>query len=99
YVTDGHEYSDDQLGAMTIVLDNLLHKKKIQPIVVVFVDTRNPDDLAINRRSDQFAVNKKYLDFFIQTLIPEVESTYKVAKTATQRGILGTSLGGLNATY
>jgi len=99
YVTDGHEYSDAQLGAMPIVLDNLLHQKKIQPLVVVFVDTRNPDDLAVNRRSDQFAVNRKYLDFFTETLIPEVEATYKISKMATQQGILGTSLGGLNAAY
>ncbi len=99
YVTDGHEYSDDQLGSTIIVLDNLLHQKKIKPIIVVFVDPRNPDDLGINRRSDQFAVNEKYLAFFTETLIPEVESNYKVQQSAKQRGILGTSLGGLNAAY
>tara|TARA_R110002096_G_scaffold434360_2_gene655694 strand:- start:7381 stop:8613 length:1233 start_codon:yes stop_codon:yes gene_type:complete len=99
YVTDGHEYSDDQLGSSVVVLDNLLHQKKIKPVIVVFVDPRNPDDEAINRRSDQFAVNEKYLVFFTETLIPEIESKYKVLKNANQRGILGTSLGGLNAAY
>lgn len=99
YVTDGHEYSDAQLGAMPTILDNLLHQNKIQPLVVVFIDARNPDDLAINRRSDQFAVNRKYLAFFTETLIPEVDGAYKISKKAVQRGILGTSLGGLNATY
>ncbi len=99
YVTDGHEYSDDQLGSSIVVLDNLLHQKKIKPIIVVFVDPRNPDDVAINRRSDQFAVNEKYLAFFTETLIPEIESKYNVQQDAKQRGILGTSFGGLNATY
>ncbi|MBN1639444.1 MAG: hypothetical protein JW866_10780, partial [Ignavibacteriales bacterium] len=42
YVTDGHEYSNDLLGSMIIVLDNLIADKKIQPIIAVFIDPRDP---------------------------------------------------------
>jgi enterochelin esterase-like enzyme len=35
----------------------------------------------------------------VEELIPEIENTYKVISNADNRAILGTSLGGLNATY
>ena len=32
YVTDGHEYSDDRLGAALIVLDNLIYDGRAAPV-------------------------------------------------------------------
>lgn len=99
YVLDGQEYADDKLGTSVIMLDNLIHLKKIKPIVAVFVDPRNLDDLDTNRRTTEFGTNQEYNDFFIKELIPRIKSEYKVSEKRTKTALLGTSLGGLNTTY
>ncbi|HRG11559.1 MAG TPA: alpha/beta hydrolase-fold protein, partial [Cyclobacteriaceae bacterium] len=70
YVTDGYEYLHPQLGNMTTTLDNLIHSQKIQPVIAVFVDNREPVNRANNRRMNELAMNSKYLDFFANELIP-----------------------------
>jgi enterochelin esterase family protein len=84
---------------MVTVLNNLIHCNKIQPIVVVFVDQRNPINRAENRRMRDLAMNSNYLNFYLDELVPEIERNYTVEKDAAQRGIMGTSMGGLNAAY
>lgn len=98
YVTDGSEYLDPRLGNMARVLDNLLADKRIQPLRVVFVDARDPSNTVINRRMQEMSLNEKYLAFFADELIPAVESS-AASQLNGQRGILGTSLGGLNSAY
>jgi enterochelin esterase family protein len=99
YVTDGYEYLHPQLGNMAVILDNLIAEKKIKPLVAIFVDHREPINRSNNKRMMELAMNNTYLDFFVNELIPLVEKKYKVASTANQRAILGTSMGGLTATY
>lgn len=98
YVTDGHEYSDDRLGSMIIVLDNLIAEKKINPIIAVFIDPRDPSTLN-NKRMDQYIINAKYADFVASELVPEIDSLYRTKNDPAFRAILGTSLGGLNSAY
>lgn len=99
YVTDGSEYSDDSLGAMIIMLDNLTHLNKVEPVVAVFVSPIDPDDEGSNRRTDEMGLNPQYLGFFVKELIPKIDTNFKTNPTAGARAILGTSLGGLNSTY
>ncbi len=99
YVTDGHEYSDDKLGAMVIVLDNLIHSGAIQPIIAVFVDPRNPGNLSENRRMQEYTGNIKFANFLADELVPVIDANYRTSQTADARGILGTSLGGWNSAY
>lgn len=99
YVTDGYEYLHPQLGKMTTVLDNLIYERKIKPIIGIFVDNREPVNRANNRRMSELAMNAKYLDFFVRELIPHIELTYSVSSDAQSRAIIGTSMGGLTATY
>ncbi len=99
YVTDGYEYLHPKLGNIITVLDNLIEDKKIKPIVAVFIDHRSPIDRSNNRRMQELAMNAKYLDFFTQELIPQIESKYAVIQDARHRAIMGTSMGGLTATY
>lgn len=99
YVTDGYEYLHPKLGNMNTVLDNLIEDKKITPVIAVFIDHRAPVDRSNNRRMQELAMNSKYLDFFTQELIPQIESGYPVNKDAQHRAIMGTSMGGLTATY
>ncbi len=99
YILDGQEYSDDRLGASVIVLDNLIHLKKITPIVAVYIDPRDPEDQETNRRGEEFGTNPDYNDFIIKELMPRIESDFKVSTKKKDTALLGTSLGGLNTTY
>jgi len=99
YVTDGHEYADDKLGAMQIVLDNLIYSAEIQPIIAVFIDPRNPNDLSSNRRGSEYITNIKFANFVADELVKEIDSKYKTNTSPTARAILGTSLGGWNSAF
>lgn len=99
YVTDGYEYMHPQLGNMITVLDNLIAEKKMAPIMAVFVDNREPVNRQNNRRMKELAMSAIYLDFFVKELIPEIEKNYPAAADAKKRAIIGTSMGGLTATY
>ncbi|QSE96232.1 alpha/beta hydrolase-fold protein [Fulvivirga lutea] len=99
YCTDGNEYTHPQLGAMVEILDNLIEQKKIEPVIVVFIDPRDPSNPQHNRRMDEYNLNEKFLSFVTQELVPQIDSTYKTAKDRAHRTIMGTSMGGLNASF
>lgn len=99
YTTDGQEYAGEELGKTPIVLDNLILLGKIEPVITVFIEPINPNNPTENKRQSELGNNEAYLSFFIEELIPEIEANYKVNPTKEARVILGTSLGGLNATY
>lgn len=99
YVTDGYEYMHDRLGNMIVILDNLIHLKKIEPVIAVFIDHREPINRSNNRRMQELAVNENYLAFFTNELLPAIEKKYPVSKDPKQRAIIGTSMGGLSAAY
>lgn len=96
--TDGHEYSNARLGAVNIVADNMIADKKIEPIIVVFVDPRDPKN-AQNKRQSEYVANDKFVQFLSFELLHYLENNYSISKMANQRAILGTSLGGLNSAY
>ncbi|NOT73321.1 MAG: hypothetical protein HOP08_00235 [Cyclobacteriaceae bacterium] len=99
YVTDGYEYMMPELGNMIPVLDNLIVDKKIKPIIAVFVDHREPVNRSNNRRMEELNLNEKYLKFFVDELIPDVENNFPVKAEAKDRAIMGTSMGGLTSAY
>lgn len=99
YVTDGYEYLHPQLGNMPTILDNLIADKKIVPVIAVFIDHREPANRTNNRRMQELVMNESYLDFFVNEFIPMVEERYPADKIATHRAVLGSSVGGLNATF
>ncbi len=100
YVTDGHEYADDRLGAMTSVLDNLIDSGELRPVIAVFIDPRDPNT-GTNRRGDQLGGSGKaaFSDFIADELVPYVDANYRTIDEADQRVILGTSLGGLFSAF
>ena len=95
FVTDGPMYVDR--GRVPRVLDRLIRQQRIEPVIAVFVDARDPDDATINRRNEQFACNEDYYRFFADELIPAIEKAHPVGKNRNRRTILGVSFGGLNA--
>jgi enterochelin esterase-like enzyme len=99
YVTDGHEYSNEVMGSMLTVLDNLIFNETIQPIIAVFIDPRNPSNLSENRRGSQYTGNIKFANFVADELVPVIDAAYKTNSNPTARAILGTSLGGWNSAF
>lgn len=99
YTTDGDEYSDDRLGSMIIVLDNLIYWKTIRPIIAVFISPIDPHNNSSNRRMSEYNLNSSFASFVAKELVPVIDSTYKTSPHADDRAILGTSLGGLNSAY
>ena len=96
--TDGHEYSNSRLGAVNVVADNMINDNLITPLIIVFVDPRDPKS-AQNKRQTEYVANDKFVQFLGVELLQYLENNYAVTTQANQRAILGTSLGGLNSAY
>ncbi|NNF57029.1 MAG: hypothetical protein HKN04_02200, partial [Rhodothermaceae bacterium] len=99
YVTDGHEYSDDRLGAARIVLDNLIDDGRAAPAIAVFVDPRAVGNPSNNQRSEQYVQNPDFAAFIAEELVPAIDAAYRTQPDRDHRAILGTSLGGLFSAY
>lgn len=95
FITDGPGYIKQ--GRVPKVLDRLIDSAMINPIIAVFVDSRDPDDLKVNRRNQEFFCNVDYLRFYADELIPVIEQAYPIRREREKRTILGVSFGGLNA--
>ena len=94
YVTDGQMYL--QQGNFKAVLDSAIETGLIQPLLVVFLDSRNPDRLEENRRNSQFMCNADFAKFFATELVPAISQEQPVSQSRSDRVILGLSFGGLN---
>jgi enterochelin esterase-like enzyme len=99
YITDGYEYLHERLGNMLPILNNLIAQKKIEPVIAIFIDHREPVNRSNNRRMQELAMNSKYLGFFETEFIPHIESKYPAISQPEKRAILGTAMGGLTAAY
>lgn len=99
YVTDGHEYADERLGAMIQVLDQMMYAGLMEPIIAVFIDPRDPENLSHNRRMDEYRANIRFANFVADELVPHIDSHYRTRPQAMHRAIMGTSLGGWNAAF
>jgi enterochelin esterase family protein len=99
YFTDGYEYLHPRMGNALLVLNNLIGLNLIRPVMAVFVDHREPANRANNRRMEELNMNPRYLSFFTEELLPEIEANYRVSRKSEDRAIVGTSMGGLSAAY
>jgi len=95
YIADGQWYLS--AGNMADVLDAEISSGRIKPIIAIFVDNRNPDNLDENRRNQQFFCNEKYASFYQNELVPAIAANYPTSKNRKDRVIQGLSFGGYNA--
>ncbi|MEP3890361.1 MAG: alpha/beta hydrolase-fold protein [Hellea sp.] len=95
YITDGAAYA--KKGRMIKALNDGITEGKIKPVIAIFVDARNPDNLKNNRRNEQFFCEQNYVDFFTTELIPAIDKGYSTSALREHRVILGVSFGGFNA--
>jgi enterochelin esterase-like enzyme len=99
YVTDGQNYLDETLGKMVTVLDNLIEDAIINPLIVVFLDPRDPGNLSNDRRGMEYRNNINFVNYITQELIPDIDGSYKTNTSSDARAILGASYGGYNAEF
>ncbi len=69
------------------VIDNLLDSLKIQPVIAVFVTPNN--------RNEEYAgsIRNQYRLFFVNELVPYIDSLYKTKSDPKERLVLGASYG------
>ena len=86
YFQDGSEYIS--LGRAVNVIDNLLDSSKIQPVIGVFVTPNN--------RNEEYAgsLRNQYRLFFVNELVPFIDSLYNTKQDPVERLVLGDSYGG-----
>ena len=86
YFQDGSSYTD--WGSVINVIDNLIASKKIEPIIAVFVV---PND---RNQEYAFSLRNLYSQFFVDELVPFIDSTYRIINQANKRLVMGDSYGG-----
>jgi enterochelin esterase family protein len=89
-LNDGFEYIYG-LSA-TLLLDNLIYEKQIQPIVAVFIESKD-------NRFEMLSCNENFTKFVSEEIVTHIRKTYNVSYKAEDSIIGGLSLGGLAAAY
>lgn len=84
-VHDGTDYQ--RFSAFKIVLDNLIHRLEIPPMIVVFTD---PGD-----RLHEYAADPRHAKHIVEEVVPAVEERYPLEERALSRCIMGASFGGV----
>lgn len=88
-VLDGFDYL--KFAGMRVVLDNLIHRLEIPPLVAAF--TQSSD------RVREYAANPQHARFLVQDLVPAVEREAPLRRDAASRGLMGASLGGVASLF
>lgn len=88
-------YVHDGMWAMYLrpfinVLDNLIHDRKIEPVVVVFVAFED-------RWNEYVTQSAEYAELIVNKLIPFIAENFQVSNSSHRRGIMGASAGGHSA--
>ena len=109
----GDEDAWATLGRACQILDNLIAQGKAVPMIVVMPNA-NPNQLAApdvmeaipgatvmqqDQESDEFHSGGNYVKDLVGSIIPYVESHYKVVKNKNSRAIAGLSMGGIYTLY
>lgn len=86
-VHDGEDYL--RFSSLQIVLDNLIHRLEIQPLVVALI--QSPDRLR------EYGADERHGRFLAHELVPLLESMYPLVGTPSARGLMGASFGAVAA--
>ena len=99
---DGNGYAGNNIR-IPVVFDNLIAKKQLPPMIGIFI---NPGVLpalseqAQNRYERIFqydSLTPRFSSFLVEELIPEVGKRYNLSTDPNDRGIAGSSTGGVGA--
>lgn len=84
-VHDGDDFL--RFADLKVVLDNLIHRLEIQPMVCALTTSHD--------RLVEYANDERHSRFLVDELVPFVESQYSIRGQATSRGVLGASFGAI----
>ena len=77
------------------ILDNLIHAKRIPPMIAVLVDS-----IGFQSRNNDFVLNsEKFLEFIQKELLPWIQSNYKITINSRNNVVSGESASGFYAFY
>ena len=99
---DGAGYAGNNVR-VPVVIDNLIAKRELPPMAAIFIDPGIMPSLsaeAQNRYERIFeydSLTPRFANFLVDELIPEVSRTVNLSKDPNDRGIAGTSTGGVGA--
>ncbi len=103
-IQDGAGFvSDTGVWRAPIVFDNLIHKGQMPVTIGIFINpgvmpALSPDAQArFNRSYEYDAMNDRYAQFLIDEILPEVGKQYNLSMNPNDRGLAGSSSGGIAA--
>lgn len=82
-VHDGPDYV--KFASLRTVLDNLIHRLEIQPLVVALIQSPN--------RLQEYADDERHAGFLADELVPALEARYPLVAQPTARCLMGASFG------
>ena len=92
YVHDGSEFIS--LANMTNVLDYLIWKGNITPVIAVFIPPVSGEE-----RISEYNPNEKFAEFISTNVVSFIDSTYSTIQSPESRAMMGVSLGALISAY
>jgi gluconolactonase len=99
---DGSGYAGDNVR-VPVVLDNLIARRELPPMAAIFIDPgvlHALSDQAQNRYERIFeydSLTGRFAEFLVHDLIPDVAMRYNLSTDPNDRGIAGSSTGGVGA--
>lgn len=102
---DGHTYvKEDGDFHVPIVLDNLIYKGHIPPMIGIFINPGHKEKelpknawRGNNRSFEYDTLSDQYARFLLDEILPEVGKTHRLTNDPDQRAICGISSGGICA--
>jgi len=86
-----------------VVLDNLIHKKEVPAMIGIFINpgvmpARSAEQQGRYNRSFEYdALGPRYARFLVEEILPEVGKKYNLSANPDDRGLMGSSSGGIAA--
>lgn len=97
YLNDGYDYVE--FAATPYVLDSMIEKNKIEPIIAVFITPPNRLEPKVPNRMTEYGMNDDYVRFLTEELVPFIDENYFTLRDKRSRLIAGSSYGGLISFY
>jgi enterochelin esterase-like enzyme len=86
---DGSDYL--RYAALRTVLDNLITRHEVAPVIVAFVDG--------GARNIEYGAHPDHPRFIVDEVLPAIEARYRIEPGAENRGLMGASFGAVASAW
>jgi len=97
YFHDAKDYIE--FAVTPAVLNYLIEKKEIEPLIAVFVNPPNLHQPKFPNRSTEYGLNDDYVKFFTEEVVTFIDSKFRTITKPVARLVVGDSYGGLISLY